>query len=170
MKRASLPNLAVIQDKHPAASRLSRERNACVVPRQTENHYFVMRIPSPTGKFNHSTVIMIVTYLLIFSSPPIAPAAERQMSPVDCIALAIQQNRTIRNAYLDRIVQRYDLRVAEDKFTPKLYLTPSVTATGGKSAATTAVTDLSGYISEQLPLNRRKSWLSKTGPTISPPS
>ncbi|MEA5115267.1 MAG: TolC family protein [Geobacteraceae bacterium] len=68
-----------------------------------------------------------------------------------CIALTIRENRTIKNAYLDRIVQKYDLRVSEDKFTPKLYLTPSMQASGGKSTTTTAVTDFSGYISEQLP-------------------
>ena len=36
--------------------------------------------------------------------------------------LGLRGNRTIQSAYLDRIAQKYDLRVAEDYFNPKLVL------------------------------------------------
>ena len=38
----------------------------------------------------------------------------------DAIYLGLRNNRTIRSSYLDRIAQKFDLRVAEDGFTPKL--------------------------------------------------
>ncbi|MCO4315193.1 TolC family protein [Pectobacterium versatile] len=43
----------------------------------------------------------------------------------DAIYLGLRDNRAIRSAYLDRIAQKFDLRVAEDRFTPKLSLTGS---------------------------------------------
>lgn len=44
------------------------------------------------------------------------------LSLSDAIYLGLRSNRTIRSAYLDRIAQKFDLRVAEDRFTPKLLL------------------------------------------------
>ncbi|MBQ1657544.1 MAG: TolC family protein [Rhodocyclaceae bacterium] len=38
----------------------------------------------------------------------------------DAIYLGLRNNRAIRSSYLDRIAQKFDLRVAEDGFTPKL--------------------------------------------------
>ncbi|WJV53422.1 TolC family protein [Prodigiosinella aquatilis] len=43
----------------------------------------------------------------------------------DAIYLGLRDNRSIRSAYLDRIAQKFDLRVAEDRFTPKLMLSGS---------------------------------------------
>ncbi|KMW74371.1 membrane protein [Photorhabdus luminescens subsp. luminescens] len=40
----------------------------------------------------------------------------------DAIYLGLRNNRLIRSAYLDRIAQKFDLRVAEDRFTPKLLI------------------------------------------------
>lgn len=44
------------------------------------------------------------------------------LSLADAVFLGLRGNRTIRSAYLDRIAQKYDLRVAEDYFNPKLVL------------------------------------------------
>ena len=41
------------------------------------------------------------------------------LSLADAIAIALRDNRTIRSAYIDRISQKFDLRVAEDRFTPQ---------------------------------------------------
>lgn len=93
---------------------------------------------------------IIIALLCIAVAPPPARAAEMTLS--DCIAVALRENRTIKNAYLDRMAQKYDLRVAEDKFTPKLLLTPSVTGSGGSGSTTTTTTgDLSGSVVELLP-------------------
>lgn len=43
----------------------------------------------------------------------------------DTIYLGLRDNRSIRSAYLDRIAQKFNLRVAEDRFTPKLMLSGS---------------------------------------------
>ncbi|MBF0099367.1 MAG: TolC family protein [Desulfobacterales bacterium] len=37
----------------------------------------------------------------------------------DAVIIALQNNIDVKSAYMDRNVQRYDLRLAEDKFTPK---------------------------------------------------
>jgi len=38
----------------------------------------------------------------------------------DAIALGLRNNRSVKSAYLQRVAQKFDLRVAEDSFTPKL--------------------------------------------------
>jgi outer membrane protein TolC len=40
----------------------------------------------------------------------------------DAVLLGLRNNRSIRGAYLGRIAQKFDLRVAEDRFSPKLIL------------------------------------------------
>lgn len=44
------------------------------------------------------------------------------LSLSDAIYLGLRDNRGIRSAYLDRIAQKFDLRVAEDRFSPKLLI------------------------------------------------
>ncbi|MFZ4442087.1 MAG: TolC family protein [Planktothrix agardhii] len=54
-------------------------------------------------------------------SPPAPVMAETdgvELTLNDVIILGLENNRTIKNQYLDRIVQRQDLIVAEDKFNP----------------------------------------------------
>lgn len=98
------------------------------------------------------TGMIALMLLLPLHHVRLSAAAEKQMSLADCVAITLKENRTIKNAYLDRIVQKYDLRVAEDKFTPKLLLTPQVQSTGGSgSTITTTTSDASGTITELLP-------------------
>ena len=62
------------------------------------------------------------------ASPPASAIALEQrerdelltLSLDECIALGLRENTTIRSAYLDRIVQRFDLRVAESRMDPQL--------------------------------------------------
>ena len=104
---------------------------------------------------NRVLTILLPGILLLSVSPPLLAAEELTLSLGDCIALALKENRTIRNAYLDRVVQRYDLRVAEDKFTPKLLVTPSVQTTGGDSnggrSANVTATTAAATLNELLP-------------------
>lgn len=99
------------------------------------------------------TACLVLTSFVLFAfSVPSASADEKTVSLSDCIALTLRENRTIKNAYLDRVAQKYDLRVAEDKFTPKLLLTPEIQASGStlnKSKAATATA--AGTITELLP-------------------
>ncbi|SJZ98404.1 Outer membrane protein TolC [Trichlorobacter thiogenes] len=80
----------------------------------------------------HCLAARLLCLLLLLLAPAITPAhaADPAMSLDDCIALTLRENRTIKNAYLDRVVQKYDLRMAEDKFIPTLTLAPSVTGSG----------------------------------------
>lgn len=44
------------------------------------------------------------------------------LSLSDAVFLGLRNNRSIRSAYLDRVVQKFDLLVEEDRFTPKLVI------------------------------------------------
>jgi len=79
-------------------------------------------------KGKNIVVFVILTVGAIYFFSPVSLAAKRvkiRMSLADCVELALRNNRTIRNAYLSRITQRYDLKVAEDEFVPDLFITPS---------------------------------------------
>ena len=102
--------------------------------------------------FNRPPRIILILLLLLSHTVTTSSATETRMSLAECIATAVRENRTIKNAYLDRIVQKYDLRVAEDKFTPKLLLTPGIQVSGGSDPTlTTAITSFSGTVTEQFP-------------------
>lgn len=67
------------------------------------------------------------------SSP--APKAKRvgtdspstvSLTLADAIFLALRDNRTIRSAPIDRIAQKFDLRVAEDRFGPQFAVSGSL--------------------------------------------
>jgi len=77
-----------------------------------------------------------VFVFLLFSSlmVSVTSASDKQMSLSDCIAVAVQENRTIKNAYLDRVSQKYSLRMAEETFIPTLELKPSISTTGNRAA------------------------------------
>jgi len=46
-----------------------------------------------------------------------------ELSLADAVFLGLRENRGIRSAYLQRITQKFDLRVAEDSFTPRTMIT-----------------------------------------------
>ncbi len=48
---------------------------------------------------------------------------ESMLSLAAAIDIALKNNIGLKNAYRDRIIQKFDLRIAEDKFTPKPVLT-----------------------------------------------
>ncbi|QOX77979.1 TolC family protein [Trichlorobacter lovleyi] len=82
-----------------------------------------------------SAVRLFAISLLLLAPDSVPSHAADPIVTLDtCISLALKQNRTIKNAYLDRVAQKYDLRVAEDTFVPTLVLTPSVSATGNTAA------------------------------------
>ncbi|BAZ12505.1 hypothetical protein NIES4071_43360 [Calothrix sp. NIES-4071] len=57
----------------------------------------------------------------------------------DIVALALANNRTIKNSYLERIAQRQDLAVEEDKFAPQI--TPTLLMSAGQSGTGTTTTN-----------------------------
>lgn len=105
--------------------------------------------------------VIALCLLSLHLSPAVGYAAGSTMTLDDCIAVALRENRTIKNAYLDRVVQKYTLRMAEEKFIPTLTITPAITGTGttralgssnAASAGTTTTTSaVTTNASEKLP-------------------
>lgn len=54
--------------------------------------------------------------------PAGAEGPEIHLTLADAVALGLRENRTIRGAYLQRVVDKFNLRVAEDQFTPHAQL------------------------------------------------
>ncbi|WP_199247886.1 TolC family protein [[Phormidium] sp. ETS-05] len=57
-------------------------------------------------------------------STPETKPQQLELTLSDAVILALENNRNLKNAYLDRIIQRQDLVVAEDRFNPNL--TPEI--------------------------------------------
>jgi len=59
----------------------------------------------------------------VMNAPPVVaepPAGEvMELTLAKAVALGLRGNRTIRSAYLQRISQRFDLKVAEEQFDPQ---------------------------------------------------
>jgi len=53
------------------------------------------------------------------SGTPVPTGAALELTLDEAVALALRYNRDIRSAYLQRVVQRFDLRVAERAFVPQ---------------------------------------------------
>ena len=117
-------------------------------------------------KFNIKIIGSLLIFFSFFVFSFSAHAQEKpqpdvkELSLQESILLAIRNNITIKSAYLDRITQKFDLKVAEDKFVPKLTLTPSVqrssSTTTGINTTTTNKTVIA-TVTEAIP----------TGATIS---
>ncbi|WP_316189754.1 TolC family protein [Bradyrhizobium sp. SZCCHNS1054] len=60
------------------------------------------------------------------------------LSLADAVFMALRDNRTIRSAYIDRIAQKFDLRVAEDRFTPHFGVAGGARQRIGDNVATSA--------------------------------
>jgi outer membrane protein TolC len=63
------------------------------------------------------------------SPRPASDPGQRQgttLSLADAVFMALRDNRAIKSAYVDRISQKFDLRVAEDRFTPHFAISGSV--------------------------------------------
>ncbi|WP_340618760.1 TolC family protein [Xenorhabdus entomophaga] len=76
------------------------------------------------------------------------------LSLSDAIWLGLRNNYAIRSVYLDRIAQKFDLRVAEDRFTPKLQLSGRYIA-GKNQDANFRKTNLSPKATVLTPLGTR---------------
>jgi outer membrane protein len=85
------------------------------------------------------------------------PAGSRvikEMTLADCVFLAVRSNRSIKSAYLDRVVQKFDLKVAEDEFIPNVDVTSSVkhSSTGdGDNRLYINSGEMSATVTEKIP-------------------
>ena len=60
-----------------------------------------------------------VSPVVLPSGTPVPTGAALELTLDEAVALALRYNRDIRSAYLQRVVQRFDLRVAERAFVPQ---------------------------------------------------
>ncbi|ULT73871.1 MULTISPECIES: TolC family protein [Pseudomonas] len=76
------------------------------------------------------------------SAPTLRSAYERsvllsqqqtELTLADAVYLGLRNNRGIRSAYLQRVAQKFDLRVSEDTFNPKLLLSGTYRANKGSN-------------------------------------
>uniref|UniRef100_UPI0040565F5A TolC family protein n=1 Tax=Candidatus Electrothrix sp. TaxID=2170559 RepID=UPI0040565F5A len=65
----------------------------------------------------------------------------QKMTLAEAVTLALRHSRTVESAYLDRLVQRFDLKIAQDKFLPDAYLFSSAVQedVAGESAHRTEI-------------------------------
>ncbi|KAJ8137597.1 hypothetical protein OY671_009190, partial [Metschnikowia pulcherrima] len=107
-----------------------------------------MGTASSTGSFFGCAVRMLIVALGLAASSPVARAGDeplpsrptmRYQAPAvlgegvvdstltDAVFLGLRANRGIRSAYSTRVAQKFDSRVAEDFFSPKLLVTGQIT-------------------------------------------
>ncbi|QKJ68294.1 TolC family protein (plasmid) [Deefgea piscis] len=84
---------------------------------------------------------------------PILNSIELSLS--DAIYLGLRNNRSISSAYLQRVAQKFDLRVAEDRFTPKLLLSTQFLRNQIKDSQSDKTADLNTGLSMITPLGTK---------------
>jgi outer membrane protein TolC len=101
---------------------------------------------------------------------PASKTREVRLTLSDIIILALENNRPLKNAYLERIAQRQDLAVAEDKFTPNFSPTVSISIAqfGTNQTTTDANVGLRATVSVKVPTGGELSFgWATNGQTIS---
>ena len=86
-------------------------------------------------------------------------AAPQDLTLEAAIRIAVVDNTRVKNAYLDRVVQKYDLYVAESKFSPKFLLTTEVGAQGGNRQDGQRTGNIAGTATQLLPTGARITFL-----------
>lgn len=96
---------------------------------------------------HHSRNLFFPAVLLAMICGTTASAASsskqkvQSMTLAEAVTLALRHSRTVESAYLDRLMQKFDLQTAQDKFFPDFAFTSSASQeqTAGKSAHSTQV-------------------------------
>ena len=79
---------------------------------------------------------------------------KKEMTLADCVFLAVRHNRSIKSAYLDRVVHKFNLKVAEDEFVPNLDITSSAkhySIRDGETRSYTSTGNIAATVSEKIP-------------------
>lgn len=84
---------------------------------------------------NGALVFFILAACFSSSSPAAEPPgqAELTLSLPETVLLAVRNNRAVKSAYLERVVQKFSLEVSEDMFSPKGSIGASVSRSSGDS-------------------------------------
>ena len=84
----------------------------------------------PLSQQIYQTNLVVETSFQAQPAPPaISQGREFKLTLSDSVVLALENNRPLKNAYLERIAQRQELALAENKFVPTLTPTISISLT-----------------------------------------
>lgn len=89
---------------------------------------------------------------------------EKEMSLAEAVLLAVRQNRSIKSAYLDRVVQKFSLSLAEATFDPKGTLSMTMGKEGGSDSSESESWSVTPSIALATPMGAdfRFSWTNTT--------
>lgn len=91
-------------------------------------------------KYALGSVFALLFFIITLSpsfgqtSSPVPADRGQTLTLADCVLLALQNNIDLRGSYLDRQVQKFNLRVAEDKFVPQSKMTLSTAVSSNNSS------------------------------------
>ena len=89
-------------------------------------------------------ILVALLFAMSCGSPAVAAPSEQEvqnMSLAEAVTLALRHSRTVESAYLDRLLEKFDLKTAQDKFSPdfSLFSSASQADREGKSSYSTEV-------------------------------
>lgn len=127
-------------------------------------------IPTHLTENGDSRRFLFETTVVQSQLPSPSKAQELALTLSDVVILALENNRPLKNAYLERIAQQQDLAVAEDKFNPNL--TPTVSVSIGQFGANPTTTDgdlgLGATVAVKIPTGGELSfsWATNSQPLV----
>ena len=139
-KGAATPSAAV---SNPAAK--GKPSNGKPTPGKATNGK-----PAQTKPANNQSTTAPKAAPPVGQSPPARPLAQ-DLTLEEAIRIAVADNRGVKNAYLERVVQKYDLYVADSKFSPKFLLTTEVGTQGGNHQDSQRTGNIASTATQLLP-------------------
>ncbi|MGB5686541.1 MAG: TolC family protein, partial [Candidatus Electrothrix sp.] len=101
-------------------------------------------------KEKHWLQIALILVAFLFSMICVSPAGAvpskqevQSMTLAEAVTLALRHSRAVESAYLDRLLEKFDLQTAQDKFSPDFSLFSSV-AQGNREGASSHRTEVGG--------------------------
>lgn len=83
-------------------------------------------IPVPIPRPDQSTLQPVIGASPLSTSNTAVLFSGKRLALEDAVFLGLRNNRTIRSVYVDRVSQKFGLRVAEDRFNPQLGISGNV--------------------------------------------
>lgn len=91
--------------------------------------------PSSIWKWVCMTGIILLAGALPLKaeSEPSSDSPRMEMTLAEAVNVVLRSNRAVKSTYLDRVVQKFDLKVARDKFNPDVDFNSSASYTGSET-------------------------------------
>lgn len=128
-------------DRVDALAQLPKERSPVVETQPSQERSTQPRVETQSLQ-ERSTEPVVETQSSQKRSQPVPTQRDVALTLSDVVILALENNRPLKNAYLERIAQRQDLAVAEDKFVPNFTPDVSISIARFRSDGTITTTDI----------------------------